>query len=113
MSIGWTRTLATIGSILTLVVLLVGLIVAALAYFRKGRARPALLGSIGFLILFLFNCCTLGWGFADTPVARELPIRSLMTYHTIRAIILFLGALINLVGLGLIIAAVATGGRKE
>ena len=113
MGLGWVRTLGTVSSILTLVVILVGLIVIALAYFRKGKTRATLLGAIGFLILFLFSCCTLGWGFADAPVTSELPMRSVLTYHTVKSIVLFLGGLINLVGFGLVIAAVAGAGRKE
>ena len=106
------RTLGTISSVLTFVAMFVGLIVIALAYFRKGRTRAALLGAIGFLILFLFSCCTLGWGFADAPITGQLPMRSVLTYHTVKSIVLFLGGLINLVGLGLVIAAVTSAGRK-
>ena len=113
MGIGWMRTLGTVSGILTFVVMLVGLIVTALAYSRKGKTRAALLGAIGFLILFLFNCCTLGWGLADAPITGQLPMRSVLTYHTVKSIVLFLGGLINLVGLGLVIAAVASAGRKE
>jgi len=113
MSIAWVRTLTTISGILTFLVLLAGLIIIALSYFRKGKTRAALLGAIGFLIMFLFSCCSLSWGFLDTPIAGQLPMRSVIVYRTLQAILLFLGALINLVGLGLVIAAVVSASRRQ
>ena len=108
----WMTTLGTIRGISTFLVVLVGLIVIAVAYFRK-KNRVALLGAIGFLILFLFNCCSLGWGFADNPVLKRLPSRSVETYYTAKSVVIFLIGLVNLVGLGLIIAALWIGSRKE
>ena len=46
MGIGWMRTLGTVSGILTLVAILVGLIVTALAYFRKGKTRATLLWNL-------------------------------------------------------------------
>jgi hypothetical protein len=112
-ALGWMRTLSTVGSILTLLTLLVGLVVTLIAYARKGRSKIALLGALGFLLMFLLSCCSLTWAFADRPILRELPARSEYTYVAIKQIVLFLLSLVNLVGIVLLIAAVWTGGKKE
>ena len=110
----WMRTLGTLGRALRVITTLVGFIVVLVAYLRKGKARPALLGAIGFLILFLFNCCSFSWDLADSPILKAISSSgSSITYYNIRAIIMFLAGLVNLVGLGLIIAAVVSAGRKE
>ena len=111
--IGWMRTLVSISGILTFLVLLVGLIVAAAAYF-KGKSRVALLGAIGFLLLFLFSCCSMGWGFADSSVLRNLPPRSIQTYWTVKTVILFLLSLVNVIGFILLVVALwMSKGKKD
>ncbi len=112
-SLNWMRTLTTIGSVLTLLVLIVGTIVALVAYLRKGRSRAALLGAIGFLLMLLLSCCSLGWGLADRPILREIPARSQQTYVVIKQIVLFLLALLNVLGLVLVVAAVWVGGKRD
>jgi hypothetical protein len=106
------QTLGRIASALTVIAVLVGFIIALVAYLRKGKARAALLGAIGFLILFLFNCCSFAWGLVDSPILRAISPGSSRPYFTVKTVVLFLAALVNLVGLGLIIAAVASAGRK-
>jgi hypothetical protein len=112
MGFGWMRALGTITGVLTWLVLLIGFIVALVAYLRKGRSKVALLGTIGFLLMFLLSCCSLGWGLADQPILRELPSRSTLTYGAIKQVVLFLLGLVNLVGLALIASAVWSGGKK-
>jgi hypothetical protein len=109
---GWLRTLSTVISVLTLLVLLVGLIMTLIAYFRKGKSKIALLGMLGFLLMFLLSCCSLSWGMADRPIVNELPSRSVQTYYAVRGVVLSLLGLVNLAGIGLIIAAVWTGGKR-
>lgn len=112
---GWMQTLGSIGSVLTVLVLLAGLIVALVTYF-KGKSKVALIGAIGFLILFLFGCCSTTWGLADGPIVkaiqRDNPVKTLITYYGIKAVVLFLAGLLNLVGLGAIVAAVVMGSKK-
>ena len=110
--LGWMRTLGTVASVLTLLVLLVGLIMTLVAYFKKGKSKIALLGMLGFLLMFLLSCCSLGWGMADRPITRELPARSVDSYFAVKQVVLFLLGLVNLVGIGLIIAAVWRGGKE-
>jgi len=104
--------LPLVTQILSFLILLVGAILVIVAYF-KGKNRVALLGGIGLLILFLFSCCSLGWVVTDRTLVRDMGLKALQTYYNARAIILFLGGLLNLVGLGLIVAALWTGGRKD
>lgn len=104
-------TLSGISGVLNLILLLVGLVMSAIAYF-KWKNKIALLGMIGFLLMFLLSCCTLGWGLADRPVLRELPARTAQTYWIVRAVILFLLNLASLAGLALLIVAVWIGGKK-
>ena len=110
---GWLTALDTIGKVLTLIVLLIGLILAAVVYLKKGRSKVALLGAIGFLLMLLLSCCWAGWRIADRPLQRELPSSSTQIYHIIRAVSLFLFSLLNLAGLVLLVSAVWTGGKKE
>jgi hypothetical protein len=112
LQLGWMRALGIAGSVLTFLALLVGLVMTGVAYFRNKR-RVALLGAIGFLILFLFGCCSLGWNIADAPVLKQARGLTFKNYSTARSIVLFLGSLVNLAGLGLIISALWTSSRKE
>ena len=109
---GWMRTLGSISGILTFLVLLAGVIVVAVAYF-KGKSRIALLGAVGFLLLFLFSCCSMGWGFADSPVVKNLPPRSIQTYWVVKTVIVFLLSLLNLVGFILLGVALWMGKDKD
>jgi len=109
---GWMRTLGTIASVLTLLVLLVGLIMTVIAYFRRGKSKVALLGMLGFLLMFLLSCCSIGWGMADRPITRELPARSVQTYLAVKQVVIFMLGLVNLAGIALVIAAVWTGGKE-
>lgn len=104
--------LSSISGVLSFLVILVGLIVVAVAYF-KGKSRVALLGAIGFLILFLFSCCSMSWGFADNPITRGMRPPSQQTYWTIKYIAMFLFGLVNLAGWILIIVALWQGGKKS
>jgi hypothetical protein len=106
------RTLGAISGVLTSCVLLAGLIVAAVAYFR-GKSRIALLGAVGFLLLFLFGCCSTGWGFLDSPITRELSPRSIRTYWTIKTVIISLLSLLNLVGFVLLVVALWMARDKD
>jgi hypothetical protein len=109
----WIGTLSTVGAVLTLLVLLVGLIVTIVAFFRKGKSRVALLGAIGFLLMFLLSCC--GTTLRVLPVARLLrdAPKIVRTFPTAQAIIVFLLTLLNLIGLILIIVAISMGSKKE
>ncbi|MBN1581293.1 MAG: hypothetical protein JXA89_11375 [Anaerolineae bacterium] len=109
---GWIRTLSSISGILALLVVLAGLIVGVVAYF-KGKSRVALLGAIGFLLLFLFSCCSTGWGLADTPILRNMAPRSIVTYQTVKNVILFLLSLVNVIGFVLLAVAVWVGREKK
>ena len=111
--LGWLRTLGTVISVLTLLVLLIGLIMTLIAYFKKGKSKVALLGMLGFLLMFLLSCCSLGWGMADRPIINELPSKSVQTYLAIKGVVISLLGLVNLAGIGLVIAAVWSGGKKE
>ena len=113
MSLKWMSALNTIGGVLTVLVLLVGLIMALIAYFKRGKSKVALLGALGFLLMFLLSCCSLTWGLADRPILRELPARAQQTYFTIKQIVIFLLALLNVVGLVLLVVAVWTSGKKD
>jgi len=113
MPVKWLSALGTLGSVLTLLVLLIGLIMALVAYFRKGKARVALLGAFGFLLMFLLSCCSLTWGFLDRPILREIPSRAQQTYFIVKQIVLFLLGLLNVLGLGLLVAAVWISGKKD
>ena len=112
-SLQWMSALNTIGSVLTALVLLVGLILALVAYFRKGKSKVALLGALGFLLMFLLSCCSLTWGLADRPVLRQIPTRTQQTYFTVKQIVIFLLALVNAVGLILLAVAVWLSGKKD
>jgi hypothetical protein len=106
-------TLNTIGMVLTLLVLLVGLIMAIVAFFKKGKSKVALLGAIGFLLMFLLSCCGVFWRVA--PLARlikEMP-KLARTLPAAQTIILFLLTLLNLIGLILIIVAIWMSGKKD
>jgi hypothetical protein len=106
------RTLGTVASVLTLIVLLVGLIITVVVYFKKGKSKVALLGMLGFLLMFLLSCCSVSWGLADRPITRELPAKSVQTYFAVKQVVLFILGLVNLVGIGLIIAAVRAGSKE-
>jgi len=96
-------------------VLLVGLIVVIVSYTR-GKSKVALLGSIGLLLLFLFSCCSTIWGFADAPLLnaiRRRAVGGVRNYFALRSIGLFLFRIIELGGLGVLIAAILTGSKKD
>ena len=112
MQVGWMRTLSSISGVLAFLVVLAALIVAAVAYF-KGRSRIALLGAIGFLLLFLFSCCSTGWGFVDSPILKNLSPKSVRTYWTAKTVVLFLLSLVNVVGFVLLAVAVWMGREKK
>ncbi len=111
-SIKLVGILGTIGGFLSFLIILVGLVLTVVAYL-KGKSRVALLGALGFLLMFLFSCCslgeTLGWGKAIARVPRD----SVAVLITVRSVVMFIFGLLNLVGLALIIAALWVGGRKE
>jgi len=111
-SLSWIGTLNTIGMVLTFLVLLVGLIMAIVAFFRKGKSRVALLGAIGFLLMFLLSCCGVFWSVLGAPIARSSPGVA-QALPTARAVSLFLLTLLQLIGLILIIVAVWMGGKKD
>ena len=113
MPLHWLGTLSTVGGVLTLLVVLVGLVVSVVAYFRRGRSHVALLGAIGFALMLLLSCCSVGWALAEQPMLRRLAPRVGANYYAIKGAVLFLLGLVNLGGLALIAAAVWTGGRKE
>jgi hypothetical protein len=110
---GFLTALDTIVEVLALIVLLVGLILAAVVYLKKGRSKVALLGTIGFLLIFLLSCCSIGWRIANQPLQQQLPNRAMDTYYTVRGTSLFLFNLLRLAGLALLISAVWIGGKKE
>ena len=110
--VGWINALSSISGVLILLVVLAGLIVAAIAYF-KGKSRVALLGAIGFLLLFLFSCCSIGWGWVNTPILKRLPVRSIQPYRVIQAVVLFLMSLANVVGFVLLAVALWVGRHKK
>lgn len=110
--VGWIGALSSISGILILLVVLAGLIVAAVAYF-KGKSRMTLLGAIGFLLLFLFSCCSIGWGWVNTPILRNLPVRSIQLYRAIQAVVLFLMSLANVAGFVLLAVALWLGRTKK
>ncbi len=107
--------LGTIGNVLTVLVLLIGLIVVIVSY-TKGKSKVALLGSIGLLLLFLFSCCSTTWGFADAPLLKAIQrqaTRGTRNYFVLRNIGLFLLRILELGGLGVLIAAILTGSKKD
>jgi hypothetical protein len=108
----WLGTLSTIGSVLTLLVILVGLALSIVAYLQRDRSRAALLGAIGFGLMLLLSCCSTGWALADRPLLRRIPSRSTRDYQAAKVVVLFLLGLVNLGGLALIVSAIWTGGRK-
>jgi hypothetical protein len=109
----WMGTLNTVGMVLNLIVLLVGLIMAVVAFFKKGKSKVALLGAIGFLLMFLLSCCGVSWlvlpaarlARGAPQLARALPIA--------QSVILFLFTLLDLIGLILIIVAIWLGGKQQ
>jgi uncharacterized membrane protein YozB (DUF420 family) len=105
-------TLNTIGMVLTFLVLLVGLIMAIVAFFKKGKSRVALLGAIGFLLMFLLSCCGIGFRLVTGPLVKAAPGVA-KTLPTAQAVILFLLTLLQLIGLILIIVAIWMGGKKD
>jgi Co/Zn/Cd efflux system component len=111
-SLGWMTTLDTVSMVLTLLVLLVGLIMTIVAFFKKGKSRVALLGAIGFLLMLLLSCCGIAWRIADRPIYDQPP-KTAQTLIIVRAVSLFLLNLLQLVGLILIIVAVWMGGKKD
>jgi hypothetical protein len=113
MPFGWLRALGTIGTVLTLIVLLVGFILSLTAYLKRGRSRVGLLGTVGFLLMLLLACCSFTWGLADRPILRELPSRTEATYYVAKNIVLFLLGLLNLVGIALLISAIWKGSSEE
>ncbi|MBN1640733.1 MAG: hypothetical protein JXA09_05815 [Anaerolineae bacterium] len=113
MQMHWMGTLSTVGGVLTLLAVLVGLVTSIIAYVRGGRSRVALLGALGFFLMFLLSCCSVGWAFTEQPVMRRFTPRVGANYYAIRSTVLFLLGLVNLGGLALIISAIWTGGRKE
>ena len=108
----WSATLDTVGNVLTLLVVLVGLILSIVAYVKRGRSRAALLGAIGFLLMLLLSCCWAGWGIANRPALARLGGQGMQTYATARIIVMFLARLVSVVGLVLLVVAVWIGGRK-
>ena len=111
-SLGWMATLDTVSMVLTLLVLLVGLIMTIVAFFKKGKSRVALLGAIGFLLMLLLSCCGIGWRIADKTIYNQPP-KTAQTIIIVRAVVLFLLNLLKLIGLILLIVAVWMGGKKD
>jgi hypothetical protein len=105
--------LNTIGNVLTLLVLIVGLVMTLIAYFKRGKSRVALLGALGFLLMFLLSCCALSFGISNQLVLRQIPPKAQQTFFTVRQIVLFLLGLLNVLGLGLLIAAMWTSSKKD
>ena len=112
-SLGWMATLDTVGLVLTLIVLLVGLIMTIVAFFKKGKSKVALLGAVGFLLMLLLSCCGIVWRIADKPIIYNQPPKTAQTLIIVRAVSLFLLNLLKLIGLILIIVAVWMGGKKD
>jgi len=112
-SLQWMSALNTIGNVLTLLVLLIGLVMTLIAYFKRGKSRVALLGALGFLLMFLLSCCVLSFGISNQFVLRQIAPRAQQTYFTVRQIVLFVLGLINVLGLVLLIVAVWKSGQKD
>ena len=91
---------------------LVGLIMAIVAFFKKGKSKVALLGAIGFLLMLLLSCCGMGWRIAERPLYNQPP-KTTQTLIIVRAVSLFLLHLLQLIGLIMIIVAVWMGGKKD
>jgi len=111
-TLGWTATLNAVGTVLTLIVVLVGLILSLVAYFRKGRSRVALLGAVGFLLMILLSCCGIAWRVAQPAIYRQSP-KTTQTLVVAQAISLFLLTLLQLIGIIVITVAIWIGGKKD
>jgi divalent metal cation (Fe/Co/Zn/Cd) transporter len=98
--------------ILTLVVVLVGLIMAVVAYFKRGKSRVALLGAVGFLLMLLLSCCGLGWRAAQRTIFQQPP-ETTQILMIAQAISLFLLTLLQLAGLVVIIVAIWIASKKD
>jgi hypothetical protein len=110
MSMQW---LSSVTTVLTLLVVIAGFVISLVVYLRQGRARVALLGTLGFGLMFLLSCCSVGWLFADQPMLHRFPWRSRSNYYVLRSIALFVLGLANLGGLALLISAVWVGSQKD
>jgi hypothetical protein len=103
----------TVGVVLNGLVLFAGLIIALVAYAQRGRSRVALLGALGFLLMSILSCCSLGWTLVQRPLTRGLHGLSPRSLVWIRNASLFGATLLGLVGLVLLISAIWTGSKRE
>ena len=106
-------TWQTVGVVLSGLILLVGLIVALVAYLQRGRSRVALLGMLGFLLMSILSCCSLGWTVAQRPLSRGFHWFSPRNVLWIRNITLFGATLLHLAGLAVLIFAIWVGSKRE
>ncbi len=111
-SIQWVGTMGIVSSILSFLVILAGLVLTALAYFNN-KSRAALLGALGFLLMFLFSCCSLGGTMGWSQAMMHISGRSTAALIAVRGVIMFLASLLKAVGLALIVAAIWTATKRE
>lgn len=110
--VSWIGILGTVEGILRILLLLTGVVLIAIAYFR-GKNRVALLGGLGLLIVFLLSCCLTGWGLADARITRMINMSSARDYYVLRSMASFIIGLLNLGGWSLIIAALWMGSKRQ